>query len=263
MPRLLFFDIDGTLITDDFKIPDSVKPALMKARENDCLIFINTGRTLCNVDPALKGIPIDGYVFGCGTRIIASGKTLRELEYDHETTMKILKIFRKSPVPTVFECDTGLYYDEVLTDDDMIPAFRGFSDARGLTRFTSGDDQEFRAVKMFCKLKPDEKELLLSNLKEGGFPYYAIDRGRGGFEIVPEGCSKADGIDVVRGYYGTDLKDCYVFGDSNNDLSMLRHVPNSIAMGQAPDSVKECCSLVTDTPENDGIAKALKKLGLI
>ena len=263
MPKLLFFDIDGTLINDKFKIPSTVKPALDKARANDCLIFINTGRTYCNIDPILNDLPLDGIVYGCGTRIVASGKTIRAMEYDHETSMKILEIYRKTNVPTVFECDTGLYYDDELSDHLMIPMFRKYSDPRGLTRFVSQDDPEFRAVKMFCFLNDETRERLLSNLKAGGFNYYAIDRGRGGFEIVPEGCSKAMGIDVLCEHYGVSLSDCYVFGDSNNDLSMLKHVPNSIAMGQAPDDVKKYCSYITGTPDEDGIQNALIALGLI
>lgn len=49
--KILFFDIDGTLITDDGKryFPDSAKEAIQKARENGHLAFINTGRVFCDV----------------------------------------------------------------------------------------------------------------------------------------------------------------------------------------------------------------------
>ncbi|MBR5111620.1 MAG: HAD-IIB family hydrolase, partial [Clostridia bacterium] len=50
---LLFFDIDGTLFDDSRKLPASVLPALEKAHENGHLLFINTGRTLCNLDHRL------------------------------------------------------------------------------------------------------------------------------------------------------------------------------------------------------------------
>ena len=48
---LLFFDIDGTLFDDSRRLPPSVLPALQKARDRGCRIFLNTGRTLCNLDP--------------------------------------------------------------------------------------------------------------------------------------------------------------------------------------------------------------------
>ena len=262
MTKILFFDIDGTLFTNDFKLPATVKPALQKAREHGCKIYINTGRTLCNIDKKLQELPLDGISMGCGCRVIAEGKTLVSTERSHEESMKIVDVYRRNRIPTVYESDTGMYFDEANTDDDMIPDWRGYTDKRGLTRFV--DEGDFKAVKMFSKITDeDDVDKLIGDLKEAGFPFYPIRRSRDGYEIVPEGFTKATGIDMVRDYYGVGLEDCYVFGDSENDLSMLRHVPNSVAMGQSPEEVKSCCSYVTDTPENDGIEKALKGLGLI
>ena len=55
----------------------------------------------------------------------------------------------------------------------------------------------------------------------------------------------------------------FAFGDSNNDLTMFAHAGCSIAMGNAPDSVKARCTYVTARPEDDGIVKAMKHFGLI
>ena len=262
MTKILFFDIDGTLFTNDFKLPQSVKPALQKAREHGCKIYINTGRTLCNIDKKLQELPLDGISMGCGCRVIAEGKTLVSTERSHEESMKIVDVYRRNKIPTVYESDTGMFFDEENTDYDMIPDWREYTDKRGLTRFV--DEGDFKAVKMFSKITDeDDVDKLIGDLKEAGFPFYPIRRSRDGYEIVPEGFTKATGIDMVRDYYGVGLEDCYVFGDSENDLSMLRHVPNSVAMGQSPEEVKKCCSYVTDTPENDGIEKALMGLGLI
>ncbi|MBO7453363.1 MAG: HAD family phosphatase [Clostridiales bacterium] len=265
MTKLLFFDIDGTLFEEKYhSLPPTVKPSLIKARENDCRIFINTGRTLCNIDSHLKELPIDGWSFGCGTRVIIEDETIRALEYSLEDSIKLLEIYRSLKIPTVYECDTALYFDPKTSDHPMIPAFRIYAEGMKIARDIKIGDEEFRAVKMFCFIY-SEKDLnnLLSTLKEAGFPFYAIDRGNNGFEMVPEGCSKALGIDIIRERYGASLEDCYVFGDSRNDLSMLTHVPNSICMGHATDDVKSVCRYVTDLPENDGIKKALITLDLI
>ena len=94
-------------------------------------------------------------------------------------------------------------------------------------------------------------------------PYTAIDRRPEGWELVPAGFSKGKGIDFLRNRLGLRPEDCYAFGDSRNDLPMLRHAGCSIAMGNAPDDVKAVCSFVTERPENHGIEKAMKHLGLI
>ena len=43
---------------------------------------------------------------------------------------------------------------------------------------------------------------------------------------------------------------------------MLRHVPHSVAMGNAPESLQRICRYVAPRPEEDGIAKVLKQLKL-
>ena len=263
MNKLLFFDIDGTLIDDSHQIPASVIPALRKARENGALLFINTGRTLCNMDSRLAEIPLDGMITGCGSRVICRGKTLRAVEYALEDSLRIREVFLAHHLPAVFECDTGMYFDPAGPGWPMISEFRSFSDRAGLSREIREADPEFRAVKMFAFT--DSKDVLrdtLEDLKRAGYPYEAIDRGGSGWEIVPRGCSKAAGIDIVRNALGLPLEVCYAFGDSNNDLPMLRHVPHSVAMGNAPESLKRICRYIAPRPEEDGIAEALKQLKL-
>ena len=44
--KVLFFDIDGTLITGDSRMifPESAKEAIKRTREKGNLVFINSGR---------------------------------------------------------------------------------------------------------------------------------------------------------------------------------------------------------------------------
>lgn len=262
--NLLFFDIDGTLFDDSARLPASVKPALNQAHANGCLLFLNTGRTLCNLDRRLDDLPLDGMVTGCGSRVIFRGKTLKAFEYSPEDTRKIRQVFLQSRIPLVYECDTAMYFDPVWADYPVVQLFRRFSDNAGITRDITDGDPDFRAVKMFCFSDTAEPILrLMDTLTAAGYPYEAIDRGQEGWEIVPSGCTKAGGIDMIREAAGAPLDACYAFGDSTNDLAMLEHVPNSVAMGNAPEEVKSRCAFVADRPENDGIEKALKHLRLI
>lgn len=75
--KILFFDIDGTLLTPHpFKVPESTSRALTKAHENGHLLFINTGRTKVMMPSALSELHFDGYIYGCGTHIYMDNKLL-------------------------------------------------------------------------------------------------------------------------------------------------------------------------------------------
>ncbi len=261
---LLFFDIDGTLFDDERRMPASVRPALEQARRNGHSLFVNTGRTLCNMDRRLDGFPFDGWIMGCGTRILLRGKTLQAMEYDPDSSLKLLNLFRALRIPAVYECDTAMYFDPEGAPHPAVPYFRRFAEDHGLARDITEGDPEFRIVKMFVfSDRPEPVQHLCSETGRLGMPYTAIDRGKGGWEIIPAGYSKASGIDRICRELSATKEECFAFGDSRNDLSMLMHVKYSIAMGNAPDDVKAQCFHVTERPENDGIAVAMKHFGLI
>ena len=55
--KLLFFDIDGTLLTPyPWAVPDSARQALKEARSNGHLIFINSGRTYAMTPSIIKDL---------------------------------------------------------------------------------------------------------------------------------------------------------------------------------------------------------------
>lgn len=82
-------------------------------------------------------------------------------------------------------------------------------------------------------------------------------------DVIARGVSKSAGIDSVLAHEGIALADTMAFGDGGNDTGMLRHVGCGIAMGNASDEVKAVADYVTDSVDDDGVARALRRFGLI
>ena len=78
MKSVIFFDIDGTLITEDARmlIPDSTRRAIELTRKKGNLTFINSGRTEFNISRQVRELGFDGYLLGCGTFIEYGGEVL-------------------------------------------------------------------------------------------------------------------------------------------------------------------------------------------
>ena len=94
---LLFFDIDGTLFSNKtHRIPASTLEAIEKAREKGHMALINTGRTKSGMQKELWDLPFDGYLLGCGSRIIFRGKTLYSSSFPMETGKKIISLLSQS-----------------------------------------------------------------------------------------------------------------------------------------------------------------------
>jgi Cof subfamily protein (haloacid dehalogenase superfamily) len=82
-------------------------------------------------------------------------------------------------------------------------------------------------------------------------------------ELSLRGIHKAGGIELLTDHLGIDRADTMALGDGFNDLEMLAHVEIGIAMGDAPQAVKDVADDVTGGPDEDGIWAAFAKYGLV
>ena len=83
------------------------------------------------------------------------------------------------------------------------------------------------------------------------------------FEIMNKGVSKGKGVQKLAEFYGLTSDEVICMGDGENDLSMIEYAGLGIAMGNAPDFIKEKANYITDTNDNDGVAKAIEKFVLL
>ena len=168
---LLFFDIDGTIFDEQRRLPASVRPAMETAHRKGHQLVINTGRTLCNMDHRLDGFPLDGWIMGCGTRVIWRGETLRSMEYTPEESLRLRDLFRDLRMPVVYECDTAMYFDPENSGHPSVAHFRGWAEKHGICRDIADGDPEFRAVKMFGFVKRSRIAEMKKATMEAGMPW--------------------------------------------------------------------------------------------
>lgn len=78
-------------------------------------------------------------------------------------------------------------------------------------------------------------------------------------EINKKGISKGKAVLDLAKHLGIDISEVICIGDSGNDIEMLKVAGLSIAMGNAENRVKSIADYITDTNNNSGVGKALKK----
>ena len=80
-------------------------------------------------------------------------------------------------------------------------------------------------------------------------------------EVMRGDVSKSEGVRLLCDNLGVDIGRAVAFGDGHNDVDMLRAVPNSYAMANAPEEVKRSAARVTEfTNDENGLALELLKL---
>lgn len=265
--KLLFFDIDGTLVDEKSNaIPESAIKALKMARENGHYLFINTGRPISLVQSCIRALDFDGYLCGCGTYILFRNEVLLHNHIPKNVQESILNLFFKYNLQGALEGTTDVFFPSTKEEEThpTISNFRkSYIQNKNYIKYFEDEDIDFDKFVIFTGEefpKTKEYELLLSEIAKN---FEIIDRENDLLELIPLGFSKATCIDFMCNYLGASLDDCYVFGDSTNDAAMLTHVPHSIAMGNSMDEVLDLVSYVTTPTYKDGIYLAMKHFQLI
>lgn len=262
MRKVIFFDVDGTLVTEDDRafLPESTRQAIAQARSNGHLTFINTGRTRFNLGEEITGLGFDGYICGCGTYIEYNGDILLHNKLDQSLCRGIAALMRKCKAAPVYERSDCLFFDSEQDDNPGIKYFKEVFISQGIRtdRTTEDDDFSFDKFVFWSDEKTDLNGIFSVIEKD----FMVIDRGNGFYENVPKGFTKATAIDDILNKLDISRENAYAVGDSMNDLPMLEAVPNSIAMGGA-EKLYPYVSFVTKSVEDNGIEYAMKHFGII
>ena len=104
MKKIVFLDIDGTLVTPNYPLSDFVKKGIKKARENGHLIFLCTGRNRVGIESIMSD-DFDGCICSAGGYLEIKGEMIETTYLDKEKVFYLLHIVYEhlfsEPLPIV------------------------------------------------------------------------------------------------------------------------------------------------------------------
>lgn len=261
--NIVFFDIDGTLVDEEtFLIPESTKNAIKTMRKNGHLAFINTGRTLCQIDGIRSEIEFDGVICGCGTYIEYNNTVLLHKSLGEDLTKEIVQAMKKYNLDAALEGIVGVYYDDI----ELIkhPEILRVRDMHTIAGVNTGEGwyKENLNIDKFVIFLNDNSDFD-SFFNEFNDRLDFIKRADDFYELTPLNYCKASGIKFLINHLNIPFKNTYAIGDSTNDLTMLQYVENSIAMGNSNPKLFDLVNFVTKNINDDGIYHALKHYKMI
>lgn len=260
MRKAFFFDYDGTLVNNETKyIPESAIEALKELKRQGHLLFANTGRTKGILDPEIYDWPFDGMILGCGTYIVYQDEVLLDIEVAQQRHALIRDLIKKHKADAFYEGKNHLYITKDIQHKDLLGMMKRYEENK--VSILPEETVEKSFSKLFvCFSDLNEKEAFAKEIVSD-FTY--IDRGIDRCELVPKGYTKATGIALICEHLHIAKEDCYVFGDSNNDLPMFEYISNSILIGGENPELSDRVMYTSEDADHDGLAKALKHLGFI
>lgn len=267
--KMICIDMDGTLLNDDKNISSRNHEALKMAQEKGVKVVVSTGRLFTSANNYADAIGIKVPV------ISSNGAYIREKDRDeviYENKLDLDKC--KKIIDIAYKYDTTVYVNTITS---VIA-----TDINGSTEFyrkinsTLPPDRRIEIIiaknweEAFSKYKDSIIKCLVSTEE-----YEKLDKIReeilsavdveiassaiNNIEIMNKGVSKGRAVEILGLFYNINKEEIICIGDSENDISMLKFAGLGVAMGNADDKVKSIANYVTDTNNNDGVAKVIEK----
>lgn len=265
--KLLFTDLDGTLLNNDSLVSDKTKAFLDDFLAAGNRLILSSGRPKDSVLEVKNnaGLTQPGILLICsnGTQV-----------YDCDSKQTIME--KRLPLPYIsyLQQQAAKYHVHIQT-------------YRENAVVTPANDDEIafycRRIHLPLVVSPD----LTDALTEGPYKMLAIslddynrlEAFRQGIsewaqgkiqtiyssdmylELFRHDAGKGNAVRFVCDHLGVPLSDAYAAGDADNDISMLEAAGCGIAMANASDKVKQAADVVTELDnDRDGLADMMKKL---
>ena len=265
MIKLVAIDLDGTLLNSQKEISLRNKQALMAAKQAGVKVVICTGRPLAAIGPYLEelGLQEEGdYSITFNGGLVQKNDTGAIIE---KTLMPLEAIHELYQLATTLNMPFDVLSDEVVMQLPSAPNHPSiYSSLNKLLTFESYKLEELTPNRIYNKVVVAIDEAYLNErIKEIPASFYErfeiIKTRNNLLEFMPKGITKAYGISLLAKDLGIRAEEIMTLGDEENDLPMIEYAGLGVAMANAIPLVKEAADVVTDTNEQDGVAKAVEK----
>lgn len=265
--KLVFIDVDGTLVNDNGIVPKSAEIAIKKARSNGHYMFLCTGRSKAELFDNIMNIGFDGIIGAAGGYIEFSNKVIMHKKVKSDDIKHLVSYFNENNIDFYLESNGGLFASknckkhlrELISDNH-------FSDNYFINCLIEGEDLIRNDVNKISFLgSPISIEIIQ---KEFGKKFNIISStvpafGENSGELSVPGIHKATAIEILLKHLNFPKEDTFAYGDGINDIEMLEYVNTGIAMGNANDKLKAIADDVTNSHDENGIYNSFKKYNLI
>ncbi|ARK24389.1 hydrolase Cof [Sporosarcina sp. P37] len=254
--KIVFFDLDGTLMNHDKTILESTKQSLKALQDKGIYTVICTGRAPLMFQWLLEELSFDSYISMNGQHAVLEGKEIYSNPIEREILHQLTELAHKN--------GHGLTYatfESFVTNADAHPFVQGGT-SRLKIPYPPVDPQVYvhsdvNQVQIYSS--PNEMEEYMNVFKD----YTFIRWDECSVDMLPNGASKAIGIQKMLEYLQIPVENSYAFGDGENDMEMIKTVGTGIAMDNAIPELKEIADFITASCAEDGIMKGLLETGLL
>lgn len=279
MSKIIFLDVDGTIVDYDNHIPNSARQAIRKARENGHLVYVCTGRSKAEMPDDIWNIGFDGMIGGSDPYVEHKGQILQHQLIPYETAKRAVDWLESRGLEFYLESNNGLFASRNFREAAR-PTLRAYALGKGASEeqvlHMEAEDALHGLVYGGELYRDDLNKIsfILHSYQDHldskeAFPELKAGTwgGRGEEALFGDlgvkDIHKAYAVDVILQHLGANREDTIAFGDAKVDIPMLEACQIGVAMGNGGPEILAMADLITDDVREDGLYKAFEKLGLL
>ena len=259
--RLLLADVDGTLVTHDKVLTEATKAAAAALHDAGLALAITSGRPPRGMSMLIEPLNLQGAIagFNGGVFVTPDLSVIESHTLDLATARQALElIFDEKLDAWIYTADDWFIRDKnaphvaretrtVKFDAKVVASFTDAHLAQAVKIVGISDDLNLVAD---CE-KMAQRTLGRAASAARSQPYY--------LDVTHPEANKGTVVTTLSKFLDIRPDQIATIGDMPNDVFMFRKSGFSIAMGNSTDEVKVQASAVTDSNENEGFAKAVRK----
>ncbi len=263
-PKLLFLDLDGTLLNSRYEVSSADREELKRVQKHGILTAFATGRPYFSVAELESELQISA------PGLFFSGS----LVYDRSSALPLLEI----PIPKtdlikfLAEARAREIYTELYTSSNyFVDADHqyGLVHANYLGKPPTPIDLDSLLDQKILKITLMGTSTARKTFDELSQKFPKLNFGYGYGAAHPEilfanitsiDATREKAFNLILKQLSIDPGEVISIGDGEQDITFIKLSGIGVAMGNAPDQVKNAANLVTETVENSGVAKVLREI---
>lgn len=265
--KVLAFDFDGTLLRSDGTVSARTLGAIKKFRDAGGKAFLCTGRMFASIRPEAERAGLTGEVYcyhGAALYDVTSGVRKAHVPIPNKYLNDICAYFEEKNVYFQTYFDDVIFCEKFCEKGDHYFKYFG-----GGARFATGvplseyfaKHPEARPTKILAMAEPEEVNAMLKELCEKFAGSLNVVCSNPEFlEIIAYRAGKGNAIQAYCKANGFDVSELVAFGDSVNDISMLKAAGVGVAVGNARAELKEVADYITLSNDEDGVAEVIEQI---
>lgn len=261
--KMIVLDLDDTLLQDDGTISAGNKQALMAAQEAGVKVVLASGRPTYAMRALAEELELErfgSYILSFNGAKIINWKTQEEPFSSTLTPQMAHTLYEMS----VEEGVSALTYvgDEIITAsaNEYTNIESDITGMKIVEVSSFVEAVQVPVVKVLMVADPERLVEVEKKLKVKMAGQLNVMRSKPFFlEFTEDGVNKGTSLNHLIQQLGIERSEVIAMGDGYNDAAMIEFAGLGVAMGNAPDEIKQLADYVTDTNMNDGVAKVVEE----